>query len=275
VGVGPAGKLYVADYYNNRIQVFEYGYISVADGNWHTAGTWSTNAVPDAASAVTIADGTTVTVAADATCDTLFIEQGGTLIIPDGVTLSVETSMVNEGTLQQTQPVNGASVTFLHIQDSGASSTQYRGAVVDTSSNLGNVTVSVRGADQAGGTYCTDTGSGSPAYADRCFEITIDGTDGAADLTLYGLTSELNGIAEANLAVYRYEGDPLAWTKLTSTNGNDGGSYSYAAAQTPGFSHFLLGATGNSPPRCKCKISAPALLATPMQERRSWQEPPS
>ena len=226
----------------------EYDYISITDGNWHTASTWSANAVPNATSTVTIASGTTVTVDAAATCDTLFIEQGGTLIIPAGVTLSVETSLVNQGTLQQTQAVgSGATVEFLHIQDNGASSTQYRGAVVDTSvttSDLGNVTVSVQGIDQVGGEYCTTTGAGSPAYADRCFEITV-GTDGAADLTLYGLTSELNGIVEGNLAIYRYV-TSSPWTELTSTNGNLG-SYSFASAQTPGFSHFLLGASGNAP----------------------------
>ena len=227
----------------------EYDYISITDGNWHTAGTWSANAVPDATSAVTIASGTTVTVDANATCDTLFIEQNGTLIIPAGVTLSVETSLVNQGTIQQTQAVgSGATVEFLHIQDSGASSTRYRGAVVDTSvttSDLGNVTISVQGIDQAGGEYCTTTGAGSPAYADRCFEITV-GTDGAADLTLYGLTNELNGITEANLAVYRFRGTGLGWAELTSSNGNLG-SYSFASAQTSGFSHFLLGASGNAP----------------------------
>ena len=168
----------------------EYDYISITDGNWHTASTWSANAVPNATSTVTIASGTTVTVDAAATCDTLFIEQGGTLIIPAGVTLSVETSVVNQGTIQQTQAVAMGPRSSSYIFRQRRHSTQYRGAVVDTSSttsDLGNVTVSVQGIDQAGGEYCTTTGAGSPAYADRCFEITV-GTDGAADLTLYGLT---------------------------------------------------------------------------------------
>jgi hypothetical protein len=79
------------------------------------------------------------------------------------------------------------------------------------------------------GEYCTTTGA-------------------MATVRLWALAGELNGIAPANLAVFRYEGDPSAWTSLTGwTTGDDGGSYYYAEGQTPSFSHFLLGATGSSP----------------------------
>jgi len=62
---------------------------------------------------------------------------------------------------------------------------------------------------------------------------------------LWGLTDELNGISETNLAVYRRLGPGLGWTELGSgATGNDGGDYSYAQGTTSDFSAFLLGETG-------------------------------
>ena len=90
----------------------------------------------------------------------------------------------------------------------------------------------------------------SPAYARRCFEITVSGTNGAADLKLYAPASmrsnvannDLPTIAEGDLALYRYTGS--AWAELTSVNGNSGDGFSFASAQTPGFSNFLVGKSG-------------------------------
>ena len=62
-----------------------------------------------------------------------------------------------------------------------------------------------------------------------------------AIVRLWALSSELNGIAEADLTVYRAVGNPAVWNALASTSGNDAGSYSYTEATTPGFSAFLAG----------------------------------
>jgi hypothetical protein len=109
---------------------------------------------------------------------------------------------------------------------------------------------SIKAVDTGSGEYCTTTGGSSPAYAGRCYEITPT-TDGAAQVRLWALTSELNGIAQADLAVYR--NNPVGsatWVELTTnaSTGNDvSGSYTYAQADTPGFSHFLLGQSGQAP----------------------------
>jgi hypothetical protein len=126
--------------------------------------------------------------------------------------------------------------------------TQYRGLLIDSTANgqdLGAVSVGVRELNI--GEYCSFTGSGSAAYARRCYEITpasqpiLD-----VQVRLYARTAdELNGVAEGDLAAFRHS---TSWVELT-TNRSTGniGVYSYAQGDTPGFSDFLLGETGNGP----------------------------
>lgn len=69
-------------------------------------------------------------------------------------------------------------------------------------------------------------------------------------MRLYALTSQLNGIALANLSVYRNLPDGSGtWVELTDSwsTGSATGGYSYAEGDTPGFSHFLLGQAGQAP----------------------------
>jgi hypothetical protein len=144
------------------------------------------------------------------------------------------------GTLQQTQAVgSNTTVDFLQIEDSSMS-VEYRGATIDTTNDLGNVMVSVEAVDQVGGEYCTTDGGTSPAYAGRCFEITATNKNLPADITLYALTSELNGILTADLEVYRFVSPNRVLLTQLLTPGTIG-NYSFASATTPGFSHFLLG----------------------------------
>ena len=95
------------------------------------------------------------------------------------------------------------------------------------------------------GAYCASTDATSPAYAGRCFNLTPT-IDGAARVRLWARTSELNGIAEADLAVYRLT--VSGWGELGSQIiGSDGDSYRYAEGDAPGFSGFLLGEAGSPP----------------------------
>jgi hypothetical protein len=130
-------------------------------------------------------------------------------------------------------------------------------------SDLGEVTVTVRELNP--GEYCTEAGAGSPAYAQRCFRIEAAGGPGL--VRLWGLSDELNGIAESSLVVYHYVGD-ATWEELVTngSNGNDGGSYVYAEGDTPSFSAFLLGETGSAPVAItlsglEAKADLPALAA--------------
>jgi hypothetical protein len=209
-------------------------------GNWTTHETWVGDVVPSVSDAVTITAGTAVTVDVDVQCQRLAIEHGATLIIPSGVTLTVADSVDNQGTMQQTRTVNNDDVAFLQI-DGPDGFARYRGVEIDTSNNLGPVTVSVSAL--GAGEYCTSTGAGSPAYARRCFEIEATNT-AAATMRLWALADEMNGVTAPR--VFRYVAP--AWVVL-STGASSGtqGAYAYAEAETPGFSHFLIAQDGGAP----------------------------
>jgi hypothetical protein len=100
-----------------------------------------------------------------------YLQGGGTFVVADPVsTYSFTVDGIirhSGGTLQQTQAVGSSTtVDFLQIEDSSMS-VEYRGATIDATNNLGNVTVSVEAVDRAGGEYCTTDGGTSPAYAGR------------------------------------------------------------------------------------------------------------
>lgn len=179
---------------------------------------------------------------------------GGTYVLPDptstDLTVEGEFNHTN-GTLRQSQIINGTSATFLYIED-GASNIKYRGINIDASisaSNLGNVTASIR--KPAAGEYCTTSGSSSPPYAGRCYTITAT-NDGPAHVLLWALSSELNGISSSQLSVYRYT---TGWAELISNRARGtNGSYSYAEGDTPGFSSFLLGEENNGPTAIRLQV---------------------
>jgi hypothetical protein len=159
------------------------------------------------------------------------------------------------GTLQQTRPVDSTGVSFLQIED-GAANVKYRGVDVETAVNLGNVTVTVRAIDMDNDEYCTDDGVDSPDYAERCYTI-APGTNGPALVRLWALTSELNGIDEDDLAVYRHSGSST-WTPADNRDTGNDGAYSYAEGNVLGFSAFLLGDVNEAP----TAVSLQSIMAT-------------
>lgn len=251
------------------------------DDNWSTAANWVGDVVPTATDIVifnttstsdAIIDGAfagqvggvlidtgytgTITMAAPLQVSGDYSQNDGTMMVADPGTflLTIGGTLTHDGgVLGQIRTVgSGTNVPFLQIED-GSSNVKYRGIELDTTTSgadLGSVTVLIRAIDPGAGEYCTMTGAGSPAYAERCYTITPT-TNGPAKVRLWALSaSELNGIAEGSLAVYRNVPDgSTTWVELTTTasTGNDGSSYSYAEADTPGFSHFLLGQQTLSP----------------------------
>ncbi len=165
--------------------------------------------------------------------DNLTVNGGSTVTINQIPT--VVGTLVNNGTLKQTQTVNNATVNFLTV-----STDKYRGANIQTTNDLGSVTVAIQG----NANVCTNNG-GSPAYIKRCFSITPT-NNGAATLTLWATGGELNGIANADLALYRYV---AGWIKqLTNFSvGTGSNSYNYVTADVDGFSSFLMGHKDNAP----------------------------
>ncbi|MBN1888445.1 MAG: hypothetical protein JW850_10660, partial [Thermoflexales bacterium] len=210
-------------------------------GNWSTPATWEGNVTPGASDIVTISTATTVTVDADTQCHTLTIEPGATLVIPAGVALTVTSGVVNQGRLLQVQAVNNGHAAFLEIGDGGGL-VHHRGVEIDTPNDLGTVTVTLRALGN--GEYCTTTGGGAPAYARRCFEIETTRA-ATASLRLWALQSEISPTV-ITPAIFRHSGD--TWVELTDNTaiGIDD-DYQYVQADTPGFSHFLIGQSGHAP----------------------------
>jgi hypothetical protein len=251
------------------------------DNNGSTAANWSGNSVPLTTDVAIFDSASDKDVTLDGsfpvTLDSIVVEEsydgvithnrnlalteelqlhGGTFVVADPAanSLTVGGSVLHSGgTFSQTQTIANADLPFLQIED-GSANIKYRGVNINTivtgGNNLGSTTVAIRAIDTGAGEFCTDDYGDSPAYAERCFQIT-PATDGPARVRLYALTSsELNGIVEGDLAVFRHYPEPGPfWVELTvnASTGNDGGSYSYAQADTPGFSGFLLGEQGNEP----------------------------
>ncbi|MFZ0548957.1 MAG: FG-GAP repeat protein [Candidatus Promineifilaceae bacterium] len=243
--------------------LFRDSFCSNQSGNWSDAATWVGSSVPGATHHACIAAGETVILDGAAAVDSLVVYPDATLDLST-FSLTAENGVTNHGTLSQTLTVDSALVEFLHIQNAASTTTSYRGLNIDSSGsgqNLGAVEVSVRetvdwypvmngdGLDTS--QYCTTNDGNSPTYAQRCFTIKST-NEPVTDVTLrlWGLTNELNGIAESNLAVYRNSpGGSSTWVELTVSagTGSDGGNYSFAQADSPGFSDFLLGQSGIAP----------------------------
>jgi hypothetical protein len=184
-------------------------YNSVATGNWHTGSTWDAGSVPGTNGAATVKASHTVTVDSNAQCHDLTVESGGTLVVPDGVTLSVADDLVNSGTLQQTQDVNDSSnVSFFNTGG-------YGGVILNANgTDLGSTVVNIKGNQD-----CTATAGET---VKRCFNIAPTNTsDGNATITFYFDSSEITGTNSCNtLNAYHWNGS--SWDTLTLDTDYDG-----------------------------------------------------
>jgi hypothetical protein len=212
-----------------RLNVARADRATSASGNWHAASTWSDGFVPAAGDVVTITAGTAVTVDADAQAYRLVVESGGTLEIPDGVTLRVTDGLVNHGTLRQTRDISGSSdVAFL---DAGG----YGGVTVNANGQaLGSTVVEIKGQQDCAGT--------DDEVVARCFEITPTNTSALdATVTFYFDGSELleGGQCGDDLGVSHYHGG--AWQAETvSARDCTSSPRSITAESVAGFSPFVL-----------------------------------
>jgi hypothetical protein len=180
---------------------------SVTTGNWQSGSTWSTGTAPDADNAAIIGAGHTVTVDSNAACHDLTNSSSGTVVVPEGVSLTVNDDIVNNGTLQQTKDVGGGS-------DVGFFSTPgYGGVVLNSASgaDLGSTTVTIKGNQD-----CV-----SPANSNtirRCYEVVPSNTTGVnAAMRAYFSASELGTTDCADLELWHWTG--LQWETLGTVTG--------------------------------------------------------
>jgi hypothetical protein len=103
--------------------------ISVSSGDWNNPTTWQGGIIPGAADVVTIANGHTVTVTANATCAAIVIghfplDQNSIVTLSAGVTLSVS------GNITITPPISGTTDNALYVNDGAV----YCSAVITSNS---------------------------------------------------------------------------------------------------------------------------------------------
>ena len=111
-------RLYVtAHNASDRMRIFElevYGtpssptWTGTTNTSWTTAANWSTSAVPNEFSNVTIASGTPFqpTISTSQSVKTLTIDAGATLTVNSGINLTVEDAIINNGTMTLSNNAN-------------------------------------------------------------------------------------------------------------------------------------------------------------------------
>ncbi len=216
-------------------------YASAQDGNW-TGTAWpGSTGTPTANDIVTVTTGTTVTVdSVSAQCYGLYVEPGGTLIIPQGSDLTVEGYVENHGKLVETKSVSGATE-FLHLRNQAGDETHYYGATITPDGNMGQVEVAIRG-NQA----CTTNGPDDTV--NRCFDIT-PGTVQTADIRFFYLDAEIPAALDANtMQVWHWSGT-YPWGVAGASYAIDSaGDYWWIDAQdVSGYSLFVISSKSAGP----------------------------
>lgn len=193
-------------------------------GNWHTAATWTDNSVPDATDDVYITPGKTVTVDADAAARRIFVGENATLIIPDGVTLTSEEVVTNNGMIRQTKTTPSSATTrFLHIQNQAGTTDQYFGVdITPSTGSMGATTVEIRG-NKLDGCNVGDQ------LIHRCFDI-APAVPQTATVRFWYLNDELNGETVTDMNAYHWNGSGWDALTLAGTPRGTSGDYEWVEA---------------------------------------------
>jgi hypothetical protein len=217
------------------------GYVTVQDGDWNAAATWSTNSVPPASASVTINHVVTVNSSVSNAMESTTINSGKSLIFnnPSGTGTLTSTNLTNNGSLVMT---NGGTLT---IANGG------------TFANGANTFTSGTGrlAFSAGGTITGTVGIAATAFLtvgggtltnsgiiniDGTFQINSGGFASGVDL-VYGLAGTLSfqsggayGVTNGSLAYWPATNGPVNVTVggITAGSGIDFGNGSAALSRT-------------------------------------------
>ncbi len=110
-----------------------------AGGAWNNPATWNPNVVPSATDNVIIANGTTVTIdVGTATCLSMTINTGGTLISNAGINLDINGSWTNDGTFN----AGTGTITFKGATNntiSGSSPTAFNNIIINKGADVNSV----------------------------------------------------------------------------------------------------------------------------------------
>ena len=183
------------------------------NNDWHTATNWDSGCVPEIGTDVTIPNGSTVELSANAETKSITNTNGATLNLST-FDLTVEETVTNNGILEQTKDVpDGSTTSILHIQNRAGDQTQYYGVDITPSGGtaLGSTIVRIFGNQD-----CT---IGADSTVQRCFNINPT-NEMSATIRYWLLPSELFSKLLTNLQVWDWNG---TWTAVgdTATYGGD------------------------------------------------------
>jgi subtilisin family serine protease len=168
--------------------------------NWQTSSNWSRNVLPATFDWVVIpthpSGGNMPVLNGNVAIFKLEIQTGASLDLAT-YNLTVENSIINNGTLRQTYNVpSGLPTRFFDLSNASKAQSKYFGIDITPSGSMGNTTVEVRGNSQCTTTDPSDT-------INRCYEITPT-TSQTSTIRFYYLSTELDGQDPATLKVWHW-----------------------------------------------------------------------
>jgi hypothetical protein len=185
-----------------------------ASGNWQTAGNWSTGSVPDCRTYVVLPGAANAQLNANAASRGLLVANTAALNL-NTFNITVEDTLVNNGTLTQTKNVPAGSATeFLHVRNAAGTVDKYHGVDMTPATNMGSTSVAIK----SNQTQCTS--NPADALITRCFTIS-PGTAVSATLRFWYTEAERNNQPANNLRLWHY----APWTQV-------GAPYTYSESGT-------------------------------------------
>lgn len=180
---------------------------------------------------LSIANGSTATLGDPANLlNNLTINAGGMLVL-GSYDLTLEGTVVNQGALAQTRTVNAASTAFLNLKNGAGSVDKYMGAVINPgSASMGSTTVTIWGNQ-----LCPMASVG----AKRCFDISPTIQQNAT-ITFYYTEAERNGVNNADMSVFHWNGSLWNQESGATTRGGSGDSQWVQVTDVLSYSPFSL-----------------------------------
>ncbi|MBE2224360.1 MAG: carboxypeptidase regulatory-like domain-containing protein, partial [Anaerolineae bacterium] len=201
------------------------------NSNWDNPLNWTPNGAPGTLDSV-IVDPTNLTGASvwpilnvNPTVTDLTVEADAELTIPNGRSLTVTGSLINNGLLRQTINNVNSPTTFLGMGG-------YGGVEINPSGSMGNTTVEIRGNQD-----CTTNPTSQPVQ--RCFNIS-PATSQTATIRFYYLPGEANGNPENGVNVYHWNGGSWDLQTGTTTHSSGGDPRWVQVTGVSNFSPFVL-----------------------------------
>ena len=203
--------------------------ISIANGNWSTAGVWSPSGVPTAADNVTIGNGTTVTISSNVVCNNLTVGEGSSGVLRIGNNNTARTATVNNDVV-----VNGGGQ---FIANTGSNTTH-------------NVTLTGNITNNGILNFASDGNSFANVTFNKNGNQTISG---GGSTTHFNRTTLSMGTSSANVLDITTSNYSVAATNFLTLNS---GTFKFSSPATVSLTPFTALATINNNSGIECNSSS-------------------